>query len=293
MPYDTVLLDPQNVSESVNQLMATYNLAEEDRPLFQQLVALYPQPVEMRYDEISAILQQDMFLADKFTFEMETDTLVLFSRDKDALIDALVEMAMYLAGFATMMGTEETWVVEFTIGTWKPIRQQIKRAVGLRVTAEPRGVVGLPPAAQGEEEEESYSFQKLVSNFDRASFYQMVVLGARDDIAVYFPPETHPTVMEVYVSVRRGIKEITEGLGLQDHQLFNTRLVTEINKLQERFTPHKLPYPAWLSNLADEDGVPGRSARDLGRMPPPNAPLPPKNDPFADFIDGLFADDED
>lgn len=291
MPYDTVLLDPQNVSESVNQLMTTYNLAPEDRPIFQQLVALYPQPVEMRYDEISAILQQDMFLADKFTFEMETDTLVLFSRDKDALIDALVEMAMYLAGFATMMGTEDTWVIEFTIGTWKPIRKQIKRAIGIHVADQPRGVVGLPPVSQGESADEPYSFQKLVSNFDRASFYQMVVLGARDDIAVYFPPETHPNVMDVYVSVRRSIKEITDGLSLSDHQLFNTRLVTEIHKLQERFAPQELAYPNWLSDLADQDEMQGTSASSLGMMPPPKSP--PRNDPFADFIDELFSDDED
>lgn len=293
MMYDTVLLDPYNVSESVNQLLVAYDLTVEDRPILQRLVALFPQPVELRFDEISGIFQQDMILADKFTFEMETDSLVVFSREKETLIDALVEMAMYLTGFSTMMGTEDTWVVEFTIGTWKPIRKTIKREAGIPVSDEPRGVVGLPPRSEDTSPENAYPFQKLVSHYDRASFYQMVVLGARDDIAVYFPPETHPNVMDVYVSVRRGIHEVTKGLGLNDHRLFNARLLNEIQKLQERFTPDELPFPTWLSDLSSPSEMPPRSTGEFGiRSSHADRPAK-KHDPFAEFIDELFADDDE
>jgi hypothetical protein len=294
------MLDPNQVEESVQHLIQFYELTAEDVPALRQIVALYPQPVQMFFDETNAL--QDMVLADKFTFDMDTDTLILFSRDKNTVIDALIEMAMYLIGFSTMLGAEETWAVELTIGAWKPIKKRVKRAIGLEASDHPRGVVGLPPPPEEESSDDSYPFKTLVSRFDRASFHQMVVLAARDDIAVYFPPDTHPDVMEVYFSTRRAIQTIAKDLTLADHQLFNKRLVDEVQKLQQQFNPDELPFPKWLSDLANDDSRPHSPADELGPFPkndtpPPSPssppPQPPKrHNPFEAFLDELFSDDD-
>jgi hypothetical protein len=293
MRYGAVTLDPNHVEESVQQLIQFYELTAEDLPPLRQIVAMYSQPVQMYFDETNALLQHDMVLADKFTFDIETDTLILFSREKDTLIDALIEMAMYLAGFSTMMGTEEAWVIEFTIGAWKPVKKQIKRQIGLDVTDQPRGIVGLPPPPEEADSGDVYPFQTLVSRLDRASFQQMVVLAARDDIAVYFPPGTHPNVLEVYTAIRRAIQHVSKDIGLTEHQMFNKRLVEEIQNVQNRFKPSELPFPNWLSDLASRKR--SRPALDdLGLFPPHDVPpSPPKRyDPFEAFIDELFPDDD-
>ncbi len=291
MRYGAVILDPNQVEESVQQLIQFYALTTEDLPILRKIVALYPQPVQMYFDETNALLHQDMVLADKFTFDMDTDTLILYSRDKATLIDAMIEMVMYLTGFSTMMGAEETWVVEFTIGAWKPVKKRIKRDLGIDVADQPRGVVGLPPPPEEDTPDHTYPFQTLTSRFDRASFHQMVVLAARDDIAVYFPPETHPRVLDVYVSIRRAIQDITKDITLIDHQTFNIRLVEEVQKLQNQFNPGELPFPKWLSDLANRDMR--SSADDLGLFPKNDPPPSPKrHDPFEAFIDELFSDDD-
>jgi hypothetical protein len=288
MQYGTVTLDPNHVEKSVQHLIQFYDLTPDDVPALRQIVGLYPQAVQMIFDEPNALLHQDMVLADKFTFDMDTDTLILFSRDKDTVFDALIEMMMYLTGFSTMMGADETWVVELTIGAWKPVKRRIKRQIGLKAANQPRGVVGLPPPEESSDGD-SYPFQTLVSRFDRASFHQMVVLAARDDIAVYFPPDTHPNVLNAYVSARNAIQAVAKDITLADHQMFNVRLMDEVQKLQNHYKPNDLPFPKWLSDLADHG--PRSTANDLGLFPK-NDPPPKRDDPFESFIDDLFSDDD-
>jgi hypothetical protein len=290
MRYGAVMLDPNHVEESVQHLIQFYDLTPDDAPALRRIVGLYPQAVTMVFDETNALLHQDMVLADKFTFDIETDTLILFSRDKDTVIDALIEMMMYVSGFSTMMGADETWVVELTIGAWKPVKKHIKRDVGLHAVDQPRGVVGLPPPPEESTDSDSYPFQMLVSRFDRASFHQMVVLAARDDIAVYFPPDTHPNVLNAYVSVRNAIQAVAKNITLTDHQTFNARLMGEVQKLQNQYKPGELPFPKWLSDLADRD--PRSTANDLGLFPRKDTPPPKRDNPFESFIDSLFPDDD-
>jgi hypothetical protein len=184
-------------------------------------------------------------------------------------------------------------VVEFTIGAWKPVKKRIKQELGIDISNQPRGVVGLPPPPEETSPDDMYPFQTLTSRFDRASFHQMVVLAARDDVAVYFPPETHPKVLDTYVSIRRAIQDVTKDITLIDHQIFNRRLVEEVQKLQNQFNPSELPFPKWLSDLARHDSH--HSADDLGMFPKTDAPpqpSPKRYDPFEAFFDELFADDD-
>src|SRR5258708_11820162 len=57
-------------------------------------------------------------LQDAFTFNMTTDELVVFSDDPSILIDAILEMAMFVRGFNTVMALEDEWKVQVAIGAW-------------------------------------------------------------------------------------------------------------------------------------------------------------------------------
>jgi hypothetical protein len=293
MRYGEVTLDPHNLDLSVNELALVYDLSPEEQENARHIIVLYPKPVEMYVDEASTILHDSMPLGDRFTFDIETDELILFSRRPAILIDALIEMAMYLAGFSTMMGAEESWVVEFTIGAWKPVKKRIKRLLNIPADDQPRGVVGLPPS-KGKDSAlaaDSYPFRRMVSHYDLASFHQMVLLAARDDIAVYFPPETHPKVLSVYVYMRRAMQEVAQGIDLKDYESFNARLLQEVQRMEQLFSPADLSLPGWLHDRHNDDppfpdGPTSQTSADF------LSDSPPIDNPFEAFIEELFSEDD-
>ena len=295
MRYGEVTLDPHNLDRSVNELAQVYDLSAEDLEIIRRVIALYLRSVKMYVDEASTILHDSMPLGDRFTFDIETDELVLFSRNPATLIDALIEMAMYLAGFTTMMGAEESWVIEFAIGAWKPVKKRIKRLLSIPTDDQPRGVVGLPPSKGKDTASapDSYPFRRMVSHYDLASFHQMVLLAARDDIAVYFPPETHPKVLSVYVYMRRAMQEVAQGIDLKDYESFNARLIQEVQRMEQLFNPADLNLPGWLhdrhtDDLPSPDEVPNRASTNyLSESPPSDI-----DNPFEAFIEELFSEDE-
>jgi hypothetical protein len=285
-----IMLDPQDLDHSMIQLAEVFNLLPEDLDELRPVAALFHRPFPITVDDANAILYEQMPLGDKFTFDTETDGLVLFSRDKETLVEALIEMAMYMAGFSTMMGSEETWVIEFTIGAWKPVKKRMMRQLGLPVHDHPRAVVGLPPKTSEDPTHDAYPFRTLVSHFDLASFHQMVMLAGREDIAVYFPPETHPKVLAVYVYMRRAMQEVAQGIDLVDYETFNARLLQEIQRMEKLFEPSSLSLPAWLHDR-HSDSLP--EYPKLFRPASDHQPEPTeKENPFEAFIDQLFADDE-
>jgi hypothetical protein len=289
-----VILDPQNADSSMDQMAEIYDLSPEDLDIIRRVIALYSQPVRMYLDEAITILHESTPLGDRFTFDIETDDLVLFSPHKETLIDALIEMAMYLAGFTTMMGSEESWVIEFTAGAWKPVKTRLKRQLEIPVNDHPRGVVGMPPSAETTVQGDPYPFRTLVSHYDLASFHQMVLLAARDDIAVYFPPETHPKVLAVYVYMRRSMQEVAQGIDLEDYQTFNVRLLEEIQRLENLFEPASLTLPTWLHDRHSDEAQPRPHPPSGPGREKSNHPADPRKiDPFEAFIDQLFSEDED
>ncbi|NDJ77355.1 MAG: hypothetical protein GYB65_13965 [Chloroflexi bacterium] len=276
------LVDPSNLDETLEQLTPAFNLPDQTCTILRRIIAMFPRPIEVMVDEATALLYQDLAMADKFSFDMDTDALVLFSWEPEVIIDAFIEMAMYLNGFATMLGNREEWIIEFTIGTWKPVKNRIKRQLGIQVHDHPRMVVGLPPNKDQTPADDPYPFRKLVSSYDIVSFHQMVVLAARDDVAVYFPPETHSKVLAVYVYMRRAIQEVAQGLSLGDYEEFNTRLLEAVQKLQNLFNPSRLSYPQWLEQFEQTE-------MDLGTLPPQRQD---HDNPFEEFIEELFSDDD-
>ncbi len=281
-----VILDPHDLNGTAQQLASAYELDDETLQTLQRIVALYPRAVPMYVDEAAALLYEDLPLADKFTFDIETDELILFARDPQTLIDACVEMAMYLAGFTTKMGHDEPWITEFTAGAWKPVRKRIKRELGLAVNDRPQGVVGLPPAADHAPTDDPYPFRTLVAHYDLVSFRQMIVLAARDELAVYFPPETHPKVRAVYLHARRAIQDVARGVGLGDYRVFNERLLDALRRLEGLFMPSELGLPDWLTRI-----MPRAAATAPTDFPAERDATSP-HDPFAEFLEQLL-DEQD
>lgn len=285
-----IQLDPDNLSGARRRLFEACHPPSDTLDALVQIVALFPRPALLAIDELQAELYRQLVLADKFTFDLETDTLIVYATDPDTLIDGLIEMAMYLTGFSTMMGNADAWVVEFTAGAWKPVKNRIKRQLGLPVRDKPRGVVGLPPKPGGGPDD-PYPFRTLVSTYDRGSFEQMALLAARAEIAVYFPPEAHPKVLAAYVYMRRAMQEVAQGIDLEAYQTFNERLIETLQRMEILFAPSTLPPPQWIAGVDDEPG-PGSASGVLGFLP--SAPPPPRqtpDDPFAAFIEQLFPDD--
>lgn len=274
-PQRTVL-NPNHLDASMQQLSEIYDLPVEALAPAREIVALFPRSATLMIDEVLAPAHGQTPFVDKFTFDLDRDELVLFDRDFETLTDALVEMAMYLAGFSTLIGAEDAWVTEFTIGAWKPVKKSIKRRLNLPVQDRPRGIVGLPAAAPHSLEQKDRLFHTLVTYYDQVSFHQMVMLAARDDITVYFPDNTHPRVLAVYVYMQRAMQEVGKDLDLQDYRAFNTRLLEKLQQLEALFKPSTLPAPTWLHLLDNEAG----------------SERPAPCDPFEEFIDELFPDDD-
>ncbi len=293
MTYSLIRLDPDDLSGTLHRLADALAPAPDTLDVLRRIVALYPHDAVLFLDETQADVYRQLALADKFTFDLDTDTLIVFSADTDTLIDALIEMAMYLSGFATMMGNDEAWVIEFTAGAWKPVKNRIKRQLDLPVNDKPRGVVGLPPAPDGTPPPDPYPFRTLVSAYDRGSFEQMVLLAARDEVAVYFPPEAHPKVLAAYVYMRRAMQEIAQGVDLHACQTFNERLIAALRRMDALFSPGTLP-PAQSIAGVDGEGERGDAANLFGLFTaaPPPPPPPRDDDPFAAFIEQLFSDDD-
>ncbi len=307
MKQNRVYLDPEDIDESLRQLRRIYDLDAETLEMLRRVMELYPRPVLLYVDEANAPLYSQIPLMDKFTFNLQTDELVLFSRDPMTFIDALVEMAMYAAGFATLMGVDEQWKVEFVIGAWKPVKNRIKRRLGIPVNDEPQWVVGLPPPPDEAPPEDPYPFRTLVSQLDLASFTQMVRLGARDDVEVNFPSGTDPRVIQVYIRVKTAMYQVAEGLTLDDWREFNRRLLQMIQELEEEYQPHNLPVPVWWRQILDrahpEEGPTpvGQGERDgingpvdpANNLPAPDAAGPKSDEwnPFAAYLDQLFDGD--
>ena len=293
MSYSIVRLDPDDLSSTLQRLAEALAPAPDTLDALRRIIALFPHDAMLLHDESQADMYRQLALADKFTFDLDTDTLIVFSADPDTLIDALIEMAMYLSGFATMMGSEDAWVTEFTAGAWKPVKNRIKRQLDLHVNEKPRGVVGLPPAPDGTPPPDPYPFRTLVSVYDRGSFEQMVVLAARDEIAVYFPPEAHPKVLAAYVYMRRAMHEIAQGVDLYACQTFNERLLESLQRMDTLFSPGTLPPAQWIPGVDREDDPGGTASLwglFTGAAPPPR---PARHDPFAAFFEQLFADEDD
>lgn len=263
MKNNQVYLDPADVESSLRQLKRFYRLDDTTLEAIRPVIASYPKSVIMYVDEANAPLYANSLLDDLFTFNMQTGELVLFSADPMTFIDGFIEMWMYVSGFETLMGHEEYWRVEFTIGAWKPIKNAIKRQFGIPMKEGIQGIVGMPPEPDEMMLDDPYPFRTLVSKFTLFSFIQMIRLAGREEIGIHFPEGTDPRVVDAYQDMRRLMHEVANGLSIEDVEEFNHRLHIKLEEIAALYEPSKLPVPEeWQGNSDTRDAASGEIGSD-------------------------------
>ncbi|MFC1959929.1 hypothetical protein ACFLYO_04395 [Chloroflexota bacterium] len=276
MKQNRVHLNPDDVQTALQQLALVYDLDADTLDYLRRVIEIYPRQVLMYVDEANAPFYNHTPLVDKFTFNMHTDELILFSRDPMTFIDAMIEMVMYLAGFTTMMGVDEHWKVEFAIGSWKPVKNRAKSNLGIPVLDEPLWIVGLPPPPEEAPLEDEHPFRTLVSQLDIVSFTQMIRLAARDDVEVNFPVGADPRVIEIYIRVKTAMDQVADGIALADWREFNHRLLLTVQEIEEEYRPERLPVPVWwkrqVEDLTDMDEEPELVLSGEGNTAEPGSP---------------------
>jgi hypothetical protein len=166
-------------------------------------------------------------MTDPFTFDMDNDELVCYSEDPAILVNGLIEMGMYMQGFSTLMGVEDSWKVQVAIGGWKHIRQAIKRKIGIPVSPDKEWTAVLHP--------------EVASRYDDSTFSELITLAGCPDLDIIFPPETHPRVLQVYRQLANIIEVIGRGIEMSDYQEFNQRLLRAVALIEEKIAPTDQP----------------------------------------------------
>ncbi len=160
---------------------------------------------------------------DPFTFDMETDELIVLSDEPSILVDALLEMAMFMRGFNTLIGVDADWKIQVAIGAWRRVRETLKQALGLPHLVGQVWLVTLN--ADG------------VTQFDAASFTLAVTLAGCYNIEVKFPEGTAPRVVTTYRYLTHVLELIGHSVSLDDQVMFNRRLNRAVSLIEEHLAP--------------------------------------------------------
>jgi hypothetical protein len=214
---NTFLIDPTS-RETIAEFLSAVSLPDHSH--LQQVIALHNRPFTILLQPDTPI---DLWpLVDAFTFDLEHDRLMVYKSDPEVLIDAIIEMAMFLRGFNTAIGTDGPWRVDLAIGAWRVVRQNIKRLLMIP-DAVPQFAVELPV--------------HTVTQLDQVTFAGMVFLAGQVHTQVRFPPEAARVIVETYHRLRRIILTVGLGLGLDDVRTFNQRLVRALLHVETVLLP--------------------------------------------------------
>lgn len=248
-----IYLNPDSPEATIRQLDLYYELEPEVLDILSRILTLYRRPAWLYVIEAFPGFDDQALLLDRFTFDVEIDALILFANDPHTFIDGMIEMAMYLVGFSTMIGVEDEWMIEFAIGAWKPIKNRVKERLGIPVPRHPQWIIEIPGGDEDSHPAQQ-AFLDLLAELNTISFTQMVRLAARNDVEIQFPPNTDPSVIEVYVRMKVAIEQVADGLGLDDWRKFNRRLLEMVLQLKADYLPQELPQPdsAWPLLFEDE-----------------------------------------
>jgi hypothetical protein len=175
-------------------------------------------------------------LDDAFSFNVETGELVLFSDKPDTLIEALLEMAMFLRGFDTLLGSGQEWQIQIAIGAWRQVRKALEANLDLSIETGWRIVV----------EPDS------VRRFDINAFNVVAYMASRTNVEVVFPPGASALVIQTYRRLTTIVEAIAFDISLTDKDLFNRRLKRALRWIEESMLPS--PEPSPFDDLFGPDG---------------------------------------
>jgi len=186
-------------------------------------------------------------LDDAFTFNIETDELVIFTDEPESLIDAILEMAMFMRGFNTLLGVEDEWKVQVAIGAWRHVRERLKAQLQVIPPSGNRWSVNLE--------------LDTVANFNIISFTTVVYLASLPQVEVVFPEGTSALVVSAYERLSRIMQAVALDVDLTDHVKFNRRLNRAVAWIEESILPQNdgpfddLFGPGGFSDRFFEDGL--------------------------------------
>lgn len=186
-------------------------------------------------------------LVDAFTFDMEHDRLIVYTLEPDVLVDAIIEMAMFMRGFNTVMGVEDHWKVDVAIGAWRVVRRNIKQELTIPETPT-QIVVSLP--------------SEVVSDLNPATFAGMVFLAGQIDALMEFPNDASPRVVDLYHRLQRIINLVGFKVGLNDAATFNQRLTRSIAHIESTLLSQINPSPFESFIESDEFDLDGLGEED-------------------------------
>jgi hypothetical protein len=184
-----------------------------------RVLALHERAFTVRLDFVSRPTLTP--LDDAFTFDTMTDELVVYSNDPAVLVDAILEMAMYMRGFNTTLGSFDEWKTQFTIGAWRHVRRNLKEQLGFDTST----VWHFPLEIDA------------VDRFNPRSFESMIFLAGRSDGDVAFPPGANAIVVEAYQRLRRIMHTLAFEITLDHFQTFNRRLASALRWVEESIMP--------------------------------------------------------
>src|SRR5258708_2801000 len=124
---------PRFLSAAIEQLIEAFDAHQTyHEQAIRAVLGIHDRPFLLYIDHVNR--PQLSPLQDAFTFNIETDELVIFTDDPSALVDAILEMALFVRGFSTVMGLDDEWKVQVAIGTWRYVREALKVTLGLETT---------------------------------------------------------------------------------------------------------------------------------------------------------------
>jgi hypothetical protein len=189
-------------------------------------LALHTQPFTICYKPAGFGAEAHPYmLNDTFSFDLDSNQLVLLDSAPETLLNAVIEMAMYQRGFETLLrvDTDADWGVQIAIGAWWHVRQHLKND-------QPNGLL---PRAQLELE----IGEDSVAYYDYTSFVGMVYLASTPHLGVIFPEGSNAEAHNVYHRLCLLVRVIAFEIGLEDAQKFNARLRRVIDYISRELAP--------------------------------------------------------
>jgi hypothetical protein len=209
---------------SVQQLIDAFHIyGTPYESAVREVMTIHNRPFDLVLTINEELREQLSPLHDAFSFDMETDELLLYSDEPETLIDGLLEMALFLRGFNTIIGVDDDWKTQVAIGAWRKVRDNIKDNLMIDYDTGTQWSAGLDA--------------ETVKEYNAISFGAMVFLASRPEVDVVFPEGTNQLVSNAYERLTQIIDAVALNIGIDDHLVFNRRLSRALLWIEDTLLP--------------------------------------------------------